>query len=256
MKIIQSWKDVGFIPMTGVAALDPKVRHELGEGGAPPEAGARLQQLADDYKEHAATLTRMGFNGDALDLEIPAVVDTSIPEDEEKQIQHLLAVGKVTKAGALFKTGVHLANGRVVNEVHRRQGELEAAAKATKEAKKLSEKEVNAHKARKYHKAWVDGGKKVNDHGHPILTLKQAKEIVKFLLPTVDILRTMKLGDFKTVHLCRKWLGEIDRGENWDAHMQAATVEFTRKAEEEWEAMRLENAMQGNGTSLFEVGAA
>ncbi len=31
---------------------------------------------------------------------------------------------------------------------------------------------------------------------------------------------------------------------------------FTRKAEEEWEAMRLENAMQGNGTSLFEVGAA
>ena len=66
----------------------------------------------------------------------------------------------------------------------------------------------------------------------------------------------MKLGNFKTVHLCRKWLGEIDRGENWDAHMQAATVEFTRKAEEEWEAMRLENAMQGNGTSLFEVGAA
>ena len=38
----------------------------------------------------------------------------------------------------------------------------------------------------------------------------------------------MKLGNFKTVHLCRKWLGEIDRGENWDAHMQAATVEFTQ----------------------------
>ena len=46
----------------------------------------------------------MGFNGDALDLKIPAVVDTSIPEDEEKQIQHLLAVGSEHRLGMELHT--------------------------------------------------------------------------------------------------------------------------------------------------------
>ncbi len=34
--IIGSWLAVGFLPMAGKAAEDLKVRHELGEGGAPP----------------------------------------------------------------------------------------------------------------------------------------------------------------------------------------------------------------------------
>jgi hypothetical protein len=37
-QIIKTWIAVGFMPMTGNAANDPKVRYELGEGGAPPEA--------------------------------------------------------------------------------------------------------------------------------------------------------------------------------------------------------------------------
>jgi hypothetical protein len=37
--IIKKWIKVGVMPHTGNAALDPKVRHELGEGGAPVEAG-------------------------------------------------------------------------------------------------------------------------------------------------------------------------------------------------------------------------
>jgi len=31
--IIKSWIAVGFLPMTGNAVNDPKVRHELGDGG-------------------------------------------------------------------------------------------------------------------------------------------------------------------------------------------------------------------------------
>ncbi len=41
-EIIESWLAVGFLPMTGKAAEDPKVRHELGEGGAPPTAARCL----------------------------------------------------------------------------------------------------------------------------------------------------------------------------------------------------------------------
>jgi hypothetical protein len=253
-KIIQSWVDVGFLPMTGIAALHPKVRHELGEGGAPPDAGERMQLLLDDYKRQALELTSLGFNGDLLDLEPPSVVDTSIPEGEEAQIQLLLANGRVTKAGGLFKAGVHLANGRVVNEVHRRQGLLDETARVTKEAKKMSEHDVLAHKARKYHNAWVEGGRNVNPLGHPILRLKEAKCIVKYLLPLIDIVGASKLGDFKTVKVCIAWLGGIGRGMTWDEHMQAATDEFERKELEAWEAMKVENAMQGNGTTLFEIG--
>jgi len=73
--------------------------------------------------------------------------------------------------------------------------------------------------------------------------------------PTIDILGALKLGDFKTVKLCVTWLGGIVRGMTWDQHMQAATDEFERKELEAWEKMKMENAMKGNGTTLFEMGA-
>ena len=34
-RIIKTWKAVGFLPMTGNAVKDPKVRYEMGKG-APP----------------------------------------------------------------------------------------------------------------------------------------------------------------------------------------------------------------------------
>ena len=37
-RIIKTWIAVGFMPMTGNTANDPKVRYKLGEGGAPQEA--------------------------------------------------------------------------------------------------------------------------------------------------------------------------------------------------------------------------
>jgi len=67
-KIIKTWIKVGFMPHTGNAASDPKVRHELGEGGAPMEQLVRMEQLVKDYNESAQRLTDMGFNGEVLDL--------------------------------------------------------------------------------------------------------------------------------------------------------------------------------------------
>ncbi len=48
-KIIKSWLAVEFLPMTGSAAFHSKVRHELGEGGAPEEATKHLQFLYANY---------------------------------------------------------------------------------------------------------------------------------------------------------------------------------------------------------------
>ncbi len=47
-KIFKTWINVGFVPHTGNGAFDPKVRHELGEGGAPQEAQVRLGRLVED----------------------------------------------------------------------------------------------------------------------------------------------------------------------------------------------------------------
>jgi len=72
-EIIRSWIAVGFLPMTGRAMEDPKVRHELGEGGAPPAAAKCLAALDKEYKIAAKTLAGMGYNGTMLDCEVPKV---------------------------------------------------------------------------------------------------------------------------------------------------------------------------------------
>ena len=48
--IIIGWcREVGFLPMTVQAAMDPKVRYRLGNGGAPEEEEKRLTLLKEAY---------------------------------------------------------------------------------------------------------------------------------------------------------------------------------------------------------------
>jgi hypothetical protein len=63
------------------------------------------------------------------------------------------------------------------------------------------------NEARKYNMTWVQGGMKVDGEGNPKLLKNAAYTIIKFLLPKVDILGTVRLGEFKTVKVCMKWLG-------------------------------------------------
>ncbi len=54
---------------------DPKVRYELGEGGAPEEAG----NIALEYEAMAKNLSGMGFNGGMLDLMAGSVRKQEFP---------------------------------------------------------------------------------------------------------------------------------------------------------------------------------
>ena len=85
--------------MTGGATEDPKVRHELGEGGAPPAAAKCLAALNKEYKIAAKTLTRMGYNGTMLDCELPKVKKKPVFRDEEARIQHIVDNKLLNKAG-------------------------------------------------------------------------------------------------------------------------------------------------------------
>ena len=111
------------------------------------------------------------------------------------------------------------------------------------------------NEARKYNMTWVQGGMKVDGEGNPKLLKNAAYTIIKFLLPKVDILGTVRLGEFKTVKVCMKWLVEIRHGMTWDQHMQEA-AKWEHVQTEEWETIEADNARRGNGVSLFQIGSA
>ena len=69
---------------------DPKVRHELGEGGAPPAAAKRLAALDKEYKIAAKTMMGTGYNGTMLDCELLKVKKKPVFCNEEVRIQHIV----------------------------------------------------------------------------------------------------------------------------------------------------------------------
>ena len=222
-KIVKTWIAVGFLPMTGNAANDPKVGYELGEGGAPEEARVRMESLVDDYSEVAEELTNSGFNGNILNLASRQVSHETFPEDEEAQIEHIIKNKGMTKAGKLYKAGIIMANSRVVLEAHRRSALL--AEKERDEAvqkKKDKEQQYILEAVDAFHR-WVAQGQQItNDAGfsYPVLVRKDAVAIVRALLPRIDILGQLKMKEFSTAKACIKWLGEIGRGTTWDVEMR------------------------------------
>jgi len=115
-KIIKTWIKVGFMPHTGNVVLDPKVRHELGEGGAPEEQLVRMEQLVKDYNDSVQRLTDLGFNGEVLDLKPKTVTANSsaLTRDENELVEEILSKRLISKAGGLFKAGVIIANCKAV----------------------------------------------------------------------------------------------------------------------------------------------
>ncbi len=45
--------------------------------------------------------------------------------------------------------------------------------------------------------------------GYPVMNRKDAFAAVKVLLPCIDILKELKLSNFRMMKDCVKWLGEI-----------------------------------------------
>ncbi len=81
---------VGFMPMTGKAANDPKVRYELGEGGAPPEASDQLIALHAEYRRAGDALTSISLIGAMFDIELPKVQPAPVFVNDEARINHIV----------------------------------------------------------------------------------------------------------------------------------------------------------------------
>jgi hypothetical protein len=131
--IINSWIAVGFLPMTANAVNDPKVRYELGEGGAPEAEQKRIAELVEDYQQSRGELAELGFNAVILDPQPKVAENHPIPADEEAAIEALMKKGGANKAGSLFRVGISVANCRVVLETLRRTKEQAEKVKEQKE---------------------------------------------------------------------------------------------------------------------------
>ena len=218
-RILKYWCAVGFLPMTRNAVNDPKVRYELGDGGAPEEAQGRLELLTTEYEEMAKSLSEMGFNGEVMDLKARTVEERKFPEEEEAAIQELIQKKSMNRPGGLFKVGVIVANCHVVLEASRRMAIMESERKKAKEVKNKEKEESGLEKAVAAFMKWKEDGRQIdNKNEGPKLSKEAAKAIVKVLLP--KIAPTKKLKDYNGMAVCVKWLGSIASGTTWDSEME------------------------------------
>ena len=66
--VIKTWLAVGFMPVTGKAAKNPKVRYKLGEGDAPQDVV--MTALHKAYKKMGAALMGISLNGAMFNIEL------------------------------------------------------------------------------------------------------------------------------------------------------------------------------------------
>jgi hypothetical protein len=172
--------------------------------------------------------------------------------NDEAQIQHIVDNKLLNKAGGLYKTGLIVANCRVVMEVGKRLAELEKKAKAKAEQKKDTKLNKRSYETPKACADWVLVGRPVDEMGHPRLNKKDSLAVVKCLLPRVDNTGKLKLKDFNSMKKCVMWLEEIARGMTWDEHMAVASLEIG----EQWEAegIILGEDLRLNAPPIFSLG--
>ena len=227
-KIIKTWIKVGFMPHTGNAALDPKVRHELGEGGAPEEDRVRMEKLVDDYAERRKRLTELGFNGEVLDLKPKTVSSTStdLSKDEEALVKEIVEKKIISKAGGLYKVGVIIANCRAVTKAARQDhvSRLQSSAEAIQKRKAKEKSDLAL--ARGAFQRWVNKGRMATADSDPdIKTKKDAIAIIRVLLPKLSVGgRKVTLSSFKNLKECVHWLGDIRRGTTWDQELESMLI--------------------------------
>ena len=181
------WVAVGFIPMNRNACNDEKVRYELGEGGAPPDASNRLELLEADYMKFARELDELGFNGDILDLKLP-VYKPPAPAalNNEELAKQLVEKKALSKAGRSFKLGCHVITAGPVVLAAKMQKKLEEERIKAKEAKAAAKDDSAEGDAMAAFQAWTSknmpykmSGK---DYGQPDIGRPQMRCILAYLL--------------------------------------------------------------------------
>lgn len=116
---------------------------------------------------------------------------------------------------------VQIANSRVVLWAAKQIAEEDELKKQITIQKKKEKENTMQLNVKIAFGKFVDSGRKVNSNGSPMLNKKEALAVIRVLLPWIDIKKELKMGHFKTVKDCIKWLGEIHMGTIWNKEMGA-----------------------------------
>ena len=109
-KILQAWRKIGFVPFTRRCLSDKKVRHELGQSCA----NKALEDLQAQYDNLVLVAEQQGLNQGVFDASIPVSRRLKRVQDEDAQVQQLLAQKGAFSASALWNIcGTRVGNARV-----------------------------------------------------------------------------------------------------------------------------------------------
>ena len=92
---INTWKYVGFIPMTANATKDPKISYQLGEGGASDSHKEQLELLVSVYNKIYQSWGLM---------ERCLILNSS--SGDKAAIKMIMKNGSINKVQSLYMTGI------------------------------------------------------------------------------------------------------------------------------------------------------
>jgi hypothetical protein len=124
------------MPMTGNTANDLKVRYKLGDRGVLLEASDQLIALHAEYRRAGDALTSIGLNGAMFDIKLKKAKPATVFINDKARINHIIDNHLINKAGGLYKTGLIVANCRIVVEAAKWVATLKRRAKAAAVIKK------------------------------------------------------------------------------------------------------------------------
>ena len=169
-------------------------------------------------------LQRLGFNGlDTFDTELPRTGKREFSLSDEETIAELMK-NPTLRAGGLFKLGIATANSRLLLEARRRKLAKEEKENKRKEDKALEADIDIAEIGVIAYLEWKDAGKPVDGKGKIKLNLKQAKAIVRALMPAID--PTKKVSEYNAVYKVVNWLESLG---NWEEEMEKLDLDAAKR---------------------------
>ena len=124
----------------------------------------------------------------------------------------------------MFKLGIATANIRLLLEVRRRKLAKEEKENKRKEDKALEADIDIAEIGVIAYLEWKDAGKPVEGKGKIKLKLKQAKAIVRALMPAID--PTKKVLEYNAVYKVVNWLESLV---NWEEEMEKLDLDAAKR---------------------------
>lgn len=152
-QILSSWDKIGFVPFTRRCLENKKVRSELGQ----VVENVALERLQTTYDSLVDKVEISGFNPGIFDAAIPVARPVQRAEDEDLQVQQLLAQKGAFSASALWNVcRSRVGNAGVALRAQKEQLAMEQAKVDKVEEEKNQKKAVALSKAQsaleKYHR--------------------------------------------------------------------------------------------------------